>query len=84
MSFPHQQALEVQIGRFTFESMLIKYSMSAGVFLTYIDGPTMANAYDFISMMCYVCSYHGYSCVISSSTGVRGTFKLVHLHLNPC
>ena len=43
MSFPHQLALEVQIGRFSFESMLIAY----------IDGRTIAKACDFLSKMCY-------------------------------
>ena len=59
MSFPHQLVSVVQIGTFTFESMLIQYLIRDGVIPTNIDGLAMAKAYDFIPMMRYICSFHG-------------------------
>ena len=55
-SFPYQLAVMIQIGTFTFESMLIKYSIMVGVILTY--GLAMVKAYGFIPMMCYIYSFH--------------------------
>ena len=51
--FPHQQALEFKICRFTFESMLIKYLICDRVIPTCLDCPTMVKACDFIYMKCY-------------------------------